>query len=377
MKRHMSTFAGAMIVMGLVAGIGLMLRGYDVVYDITMSPPNLIEAKLQLMSLRDQVASLFVVHTQTRDPEIMRQFVERVRPGGVILMGDNIPPDAAMLSAITGTIRGTTRYPRLVAIDQEGGTVSRLTDNQPAGITLASLPPSSTHDAFAVRSQMLRSSGITLNFGIVADTTNNPQSFIYRRVLGTTPTTASERVRQALLGSREQTLTTLKHYPGHGAVVDNSHYGIPSSEIGESQLQGGALLPFHSNFDLRPDMVMMGHLRFPTIDDAPASLSRVWHDKLAEDYRGITITDDMFMLGDSGEAAYTDPRQTAVMALQAGNTMLLYVTDNGGKTTIDPNELIDFVVARVNDGTLPRGLIEHNARKVLSLQMKSYSLQNN
>ncbi|HSW91024.1 MAG TPA: hypothetical protein VLG09_00050, partial [Candidatus Saccharimonadales bacterium] len=161
--------------------------------------PSHIDTVLAGMSLHDKVASLLVLHSPGTDKAVLQQFMTTYKPGGFILMGDNIPPSDAALSAITTELRGGDKQlPYLVATDQEGGTVRRLLGDTFASETLKDLPVEATTRAFSDRSAMVQSVGITLNFGIIADTTANPQSFIYDRVLGMSPLAAAERVAAAV-----------------------------------------------------------------------------------------------------------------------------------------------------------------------------------
>ncbi len=339
--------------------------------------PSHIDTVLAGMSLHDKVASLLVLHSPGTDKAVLQQFMTTYKPGGFILMGDNIPPSDAALSAITTELRGGDKQlPYLVATDQEGGTVRRLLGDTFASETLKDLPVEATTRAFSDRSAMVQSVGITLNFGIIADTTANPQSFIYDRVLGMSPLAAAERVAAAVDASKNKTLSTLKHFPGHGETIADSHSSIPTTGISYSDWQTRDEPPFKAGVAAGADMVMFGHLRYDTVDNLPASLSKKWHDILKNEvgFDGVTITDDMQMLQNSGETAYLDYLQNAVAALQAGNTMLLYVLGDGSTTVnIDPNQLIDGIVSAVQSGKIDSKMIDQDAKRVLELRAKTAS----
>jgi beta-N-acetylhexosaminidase len=333
-----------------------------------------VDEAFDKMTLKEKVASLFILHAGGTNPETLKAFMDQYQPGGFILMGDNIPSTDKGLIEITSAIRGNdARLPRLAAIDEEGGSVKRLPgDNFPSAETLKNEYLTDTYNAFLKRSDLVASVGINLNFGIIADVTDNPNSFIYDRVLGTTPQTASDNVRAAVGASRGRTLSTLKHFPGHGETTSDSHQSIPTTNISYSTWQSKDMLPFEAGVQGGTDFVMFGHLRYSSVDSQPASLSKKWHDVLRNDlhFRGVAITDDMLMLQNSGEAAFSDPVTNAITALNAGNTMLLYVLDNQGAvhTKIDPAVLIDGVVAAVNDGRISKSLIDTNVKQVLKLR---------
>lgn len=333
-----------------------------------------VDKALEEMSLRDKVASLFVLHVSGTDSSELASYFSAHKPAGLIFMGDNIPFTFDELRAQTGALVTDKKLPPLIALDEEGDTVKRLAaDTYPGALTLRNQPPEAAKEAFAKRSDLLKSLGINLNFGIIADVTSDPNSFIYPRVLGTAPQAASERVAQAVAGSKGRTLSTIKHFPGHGETSADSHSSIPTAATTYDDWRQRVALPFKAGIDAGADLVMFGHLRYSEVDEQPATLSAKWHEIVRNElgFKGVIVTDDMIMLQDSGEAAFADPVANAVAALQAGSDLLLYVLDHGGKSGIDPNVLIDGVLQAVNDGRLEQKDIDDSVRKVLELR---YSL---
>lgn len=336
------------------------------------TPQTYVQQKLATMSLRDKVASLFILHAKGSDPGALTSYISAHKTSGLIFMRDNIP---SSLQALRTQTRGLVVDKQLVpftAIDQEGDTVKRLpADDFPGGQSLRDQPPEATRSAFAARSELLRSVGLNLNFGIVADITADKNSFIYDRVLGSTPQAASERVTQAVIGSRGKTLSTLKHFPGHGESSRDSHTSIPTASTSYKDWKQRVAPPFQAGIDAEADMIMFGHLRYTSIDPAPATLSKKWHQIARKDlgFKGLIITDDMVMLQNSGETAYADPVGNAVAALAAGNDILLYVLDHDSTSSnVDAGKLIDGVVEAVNSGRLDSRLIDERAQKVLALR---------
>ncbi len=340
------------------------------------TPPSLVDMRLSQMSLRDKVASLLITNVSGTDAGLLGQYADTNKLGGAILMGENIPATDTQLKAETAALRGgDVQFPRLVTTDEEGGTVKRLPgDMFPSGLNLKNKTSANVQTAFDERSTMVQSVGITLNFGIIADVTSNPNSFIYERTLGITPEVAADHVAAAVEGSKGKTLSTLKHFPGHGETIDNSHIIIPTINVSYTDWQMKDKIPFAAGIAAGADVVMVGHLRYATVDDQPASLSKKWHDILRNElgFKGLIVTDAMGMLQNSGESIYQDPVQNAVAALNAGNTMLLYVFDT--TTRIDPNILIDGIVAAVKNDTLNEALITSDARLALTTRAESASL---
>lgn len=331
---------------------------------------SFVDKTIKDMSLHDKVANLFMFHTPGTDPSALANYYGAHKTSGLIFMGDNVPETLHNLKTETDALVTDKQLPPLLAVDEEGDTVKRLAaDNFPGAQELRNDPPEETKDAFASRSHLLRSVGLNLNFGIIADVTDDPNSFIYPRVLGTNAQDASDRVKAAVEGSKGLTLSTIKHFPGHGETPADSHTSIPTATTTFDDWKNRVSLPFKAGIDANADVVMFGHLRYTAVDSQPATLSKKWHDIIRNDlgFKGIIITDDMIMLQNSGDPAYTDLVKNAIAALQAGNDVLLYVLDHGGgNSDINPDELINGVVAAVQDGSIDQSAIEAQLKNVLS-----------
>lgn len=326
------------------------------------------DARLANMTLRQKVASLFMLHAPGTDAAALRGFADRYGLGGMILMGDNIPGSPEALAAQTATMRASDpALPPLIGIDEEGGDVTRLPwDGQPGGDALRSQSPDAARQAFAARAALLKQAGVNVNFGIVADVTADPGSFIADRILGTDPASASARVAAAVAGEHGTVLSTLKHFPGHGETDADSHHVVPTTPTTRAEWEARDLPSFRAGVDAGSEVVMFGHLIYSGVDSLPASLSPTWHRILADEvgFHGVTITDDLRMLQDTGLPQYQDAGENAVQAIAAGNTMVLDVIPTGS----DPDALIDAVVAAVQSGRIPPARIDADARALLVLR---------
>jgi beta-N-acetylhexosaminidase len=324
---------------------------------------------LAAMTLRERISSLLMLHYPGTDVAQLREFVTANDLGGMILMGDNIPDLPSDLASMIPQLSDDAGLPILTAIDQEGGIVRRIrTDEFAAASTLRTAPPEAARDAFANRASLLAAAGVSVNLGIVADQTPDTSSFIYSRVLGATPQDAAARVAAAVEGERGTVLSTLKHFPGHGAAPGDSHSSIPSTDLSLDEWRATHALPFESGINAGAELVMFGHLRFTAVDSAPASLSARWHNILRDDlgFDGIVITDDMLMLQDSGEPDFADAGLNAITALAAGNTMLLYVLPaDAASVGAAPSHLVDVIEAAVGDGRLSEATIDEAAHRLL------------
>lgn len=324
-------------------------------------------ARLADMSLRERVASLVMIHVPGTDGRRLRAEVARTGAGGVIYLADNVPPDLARLARTSASLSADPELPLLIAVDQEGGDVRRLPgDDGPAAPQLRAAAPARATDAFAARAALVRGAGISVNFGIVADVTADPGSFIRSRVLGDDARAASPRVAAAVAGERGAVLSTLKHFPGHGATADDSHVGIPTSSMGPERWRTEQAPPFEAGIDAGAELVMMGHLAFPRVDRRPASLSPEWHRVLREElgFDGIIVSDDLGMLQRSGVRAYRDPARNAVAALAAGTTLLLFVNP------VEVSAVVDAVVTAISRGRLDAAAVDDAALRLLTARLE-------
>jgi beta-N-acetylhexosaminidase len=328
--------------------------------------------RLPEMSLEQKIRSLLMLHLPGTDVATLQGFMSSTGAGGFILMGSNVPESPEAMAVLSEALTLDPALPALVAIDEEGGVVTRLPyDNYAGADTLRAEEPAATLAAFTARAALLASVGVNVNFGIVADVTSDPQSFIYDRTFGDTPASAAARVAAAVAGEKSVVASTLKHFPGHGSARGDSHVSIPATTLAESEWHLGEGVPFVAGLDAGASLVMFGHLAYTAVDSAPASLSRAWHSILREElgFDGVTVTDDMTMLQGSGRAEFSDPVENAVRALEAGNDILLYVlAADPSLDGVDPEAIVAGLVDAVNTGRLTETQLDESALRVLTLR---------
>lgn len=327
-------------------------------------------ARVAAMSVAEQAASVVMGHVPSTNPETLRDYMASNGIGGFILMGANIPGSEESLRTLTASLTLDAALPPLIAIDQEGGDVSRLPwDDFPSAVTLKSAPPEQTELAFAGRGALVQRAGIGVNFGIVADITDDPDMFIYRRALGTSPESGATHVAAAVVGEEPEALSTLKHFPGHGAAPGDSHRGIPQTGETYEQWRATDAVPFAAGIDAGAPLLMFGHLAYTAVDPLPATLSARWHQIARDDlgFTGVAITDDLGMLEASGLPEYQDPVANAVAALAAGNDMVLSVlyTDAGTAGALSAG-----IAQAVQAGALPAERLAEAATRVMTLRLE-------
>lgn len=341
---------------------------------VVAADPDALTARAQAlaadMDSRALAGTIVMGHYGTQNAATAVRYMAEARIGGFLLMGSNVPFDENRLRELTTALRGDAALPALIAIDEEGGTVTRLPwDDFPAGGDLAAADPAESSIAFAARGALVARAGAGINFGIVADETDDPYSFIAPRVLGADPQAAADRVTAATQGEAPYALSTLKHFPGHGTVSADSHWTIPVAEQSYDDWLATTAVPFRAGIDAGAPLVMVGHLVYPQVSDQPASLSPDWYRILREDlgFTGVTVTDDLGMLLSSGDPRYADPVSNAVSAVAAGADLVVQVVRSDWTTA---GELAEGIAAAADAGLIPEARLRQAAERVLALRLQ-------
>lgn len=326
----------------------------------TFDPGTLIAA----MTAREQAAQMFMLPVSgtslsTEDEARLRN----LKPGGVILVQPNFgTPDEvrALVAAIHAT---NPELPPLVALDQEGGLVSRIADDPaPGAPDLGLLPPAEIAEFARLRAETLASYGFDINFAPVADVAFTPDSFMSGRAFGGDPVVVAECVRAYLEGvAGAGVMHCVKHFPGHGRVSVDSHEALPVLDVDPETWWEMDALPFRVAVEAGVPLVMLGHLVLPAWGELPASLSSTAVDVLRNDlgFSGVIVSDDLGM----GALSAWEANEIVDLAIAAGTDLLLFVV-----TSAAPEELIDHVAQRVDEGAIPAQRIQSSLRRLLAMQ---------
>lgn len=259
--------------------------------------------------------------------------------GGVILFSRNYRSPGQVRSLVAA-LRSAAGRPVLVAIDQEGGRVQRMR----SGFSL--LPPAralgAIHDSEPGRAEELARArgrllalelvavGIDFSFAPVVDLDYGKSGVIGDRALHGDPEVVSALAQALVRGAASAGMACVaKHFPGHGAVVADSHAEMPVDERDYEALQAD-LAPFKRLIGAGVGAVMTAHVQYPAVDENTPCYSRRW---MREELRtrlgfaGAIFSDDLSMHG-AGQAG--DLRQRAMAALAAGCDMLPICNDPEG-----------------------------------------------
>lgn len=304
---------------------------------------EMVETAIDAMPLEDKVAGLFIVTpeaitgvtTAVKAGDGTKEALNKYAVGGIVYFAKNIQSADQLKSMISNT-RSFSRYPLFIGVDEEGGSVSRI-----AGSGLASKVDSAqkigqtgdSNNAYVAGSTIggyLTNLGFDLNFAPVADIANVDNSVMTTRSYGSDAATVAPFVTSMMLGLKEQEVTAcLKHFPGIGSTVQDTHDGIAVSNRSAEEFRANEFAVFQAGIDAGANMIMVGHMAAPSLvgDNTPSSMSSiVITDILRKElgFDGVVITDAMNM---SAISNYYESDQAAITALKAGCDMILMPDD--------------------------------------------------
>ncbi len=285
----------------------------------------------------------------------------------------------AQLKRLTKRLSSSCAHQPLIAVDQEGGRVQRLKrkDGFYGRYAKASVLGRKTMDVakkeYQKMARELRSVGINFNLAPVADMAVNRQNRVIYK-LGRSYGSRADRV--ALFDKifinamhAERVLTSLKHFPGHGSSLKDSHKGFVDISQTWSKKE---LEPFRQVIKSgKADSVMVAHVFNRNIDKRyPASLSRntvsgLLRGKLG--YQGVVITDDLQMYAISKHYSL---RETVRLAINAGVDILLFGNQLDPKHEVSIQKLVSIVKSLLSKGEIRQESIERANRRIGAMKSK-------
>ncbi|ANH40020.1 putative lipoprotein YbbD precursor [Nocardioides dokdonensis FR1436] len=290
--------------------------------------------------------------------------VRRLHLGGVVVFAENVASTDQLRSATRSLQRDVDRpWPLLVAVDQEGGTVARIRGAATAFPAFMSAgaagDPALTRRTYAASGRELRGLGINVDLAPDADVTTGPADpVIGSRSAGAEPAAVARQAVAAARGFRDAgVVPVVKHFPGHGSLVTDSHVALPVQRRGMAALARTDLRPFRAAVDAGLPAVMTGHIALAALDPGvPASLSRpvvtgLLRERLGFD--GVVMSDALDMAAVSGR------RTPAVQVLRAGGDVVLMPPDPAASRAA--------IVRAVRDGRLSRTRLRQAAARTIAL----------
>lgn len=337
---------------------------------------EIIDAAIEVMPLEDKVAGLFIVTpeaitgvgTAVQAGEGTKDALNQYPVGGLIYFEQNIRSEEQLTEMLSNTV-AYSRYPIFLAVDEEGGSVSRIADaglaeNIGSAQTIGSTAdPSVAYEAGQNVATYLTSYGFNVNFAPVADINNVENSVIGDRAFGSDATIVSSMSVSMVQGLEDNGVSAcLKHFPGIGSSTEDTHTGMAVSNRTLDEFRAEEFVVFKNGIDAGADFVMVSHLSVPAItgDNTPSTLSpMVVTDLLRNElgYDGVIITDAMNM---EAITLYHGADDAAILALKAGCDMILMPEDF---------ELAyQGVLAAVQNGTISEERINDSLRRIYRIK---------
>ncbi|WP_203323701.1 beta-N-acetylhexosaminidase [Pseudoxanthomonas beigongshangi] len=246
-----------------------------------------------------------IAGTELRAQE--RDWLQHDAVAGVILFTRNFA-SRAQVTELSAAIREAAPRPQLICVDQEGGRVQRFREGYSALPPLEGFGKRYAEDpqgalqlaqehAWLMASE-IRASGIDLSFAPVVDLARGNRA-IGDRAFDADPTVVAAFTRAYVQGMHSVGMpATLKHFPGHGTVLEDTHFDDAADPRTLEELRGQDLLPFVAGIEAGADAVMMAHVKYPAVAPEPAGYSPRWiQDILRAEmgFRGVVFSDDIGM----------------------------------------------------------------------------------
>lgn len=321
---------------------------------------SLIKEKISTMSLEEKVGQIIFARLPQKNVEIV---INNYHVGGFILFGVDFKNKnkEQVISEIKSYQEAST-IPLLLGVDEEGGTVIRISSNSNL-YPHRFLSPQEIYNKEGIdgiindtneKAKLLKELGLNVNLAPVADISSNPNDFIYDRTLGRDAKETSEYIRQVVKTYNDNNIgCTLKHFPGYGNNID-THTGIAIDKRDYNTFLENDFLPFQAGIEENVPSILVSHNIVNSMDsDKPASLSKKVHDILRNDlkYDGVIMTDDLAM---DAITLYSD--NPYIEAVLAGNDLLI---------TTDYQKTYEEIIKGVNSGTIDEALINDAVLRVL------------
>jgi len=345
---------------------------------------------LNALSLEEKIGQMLMVGFRglsvDSDSQIARD-IAAGRVGGVILFDRDVAlgtderniKDSAQVLELNFALQSyATKIPIFIAVDQEGGSICRLKESYGFSPTVSAQTlgggnnETATREAGRSLAATVKDHGFNLNFAPVVDLNVNPDS----PAIGKLQRSFSDDVNVVIDNAKwiiEEhhklgVMTAIKHFPGHGSAMTDSHGGFTDVTQTWSEVE---LLTFQNLIDQDlPDMVMTAHIYNAHLDpDYPATLSKptitgILRDQLG--YEGLIITDAMDM-----GAIYDnyDLEEALKLSINAGCDIFLFANNLVYDEKI-AEKAVDIVTKLVDEGEISEAQIDDSCARILRLKMK-------
>lgn len=321
-----------------------------------------VSTYLEQMTLREKVSQLIFLHGQGESIETLFKY----QVGGIILF-DAFFRDKSADQVIQGIedMQSVMKIPMLVAVDEEGGSVVRVSNHRALSTEKFQSPRRLYREGgmdliredTIDKSELLRGYGINVNLAPVADVSVSGSDYIHDRAFGKNAEETADYVSNVVTEMQKCGIgSVVKHFPGYGNNRD-THKHFVKDRRDYATFEKSDLIPFEAAIEAGVNGVLVSHNIVECMDDTyPASLSPAVHRLLREKmgFDGVIMTDDLVMKAIQKAEFDQEP---AVLAFAAGNDMII---------SSDYENDMQAVVDAVQDGTLSQDAIDESVKRVLA-----------
>jgi beta-N-acetylhexosaminidase len=380
------------VVLAALVAAGALVRADDGL-KLDAAGERWVKATLSKMSLDDKVGQMLVsslssdfLSTDSDTFDKLARTVHDEHIGGFHVFGSSEAAPDVLLDRHYGTVtlgeplaaasllnrlQAIAPYPLLNSADFETGVGFRIEGATTFPRNMAFGAAGDGHLAYEagrITAVEGRAIGVQLNFAPVVDVNNNPRNpVINTRSYGEDPQAVGRLASAYVQGLQAGgMLATLKHFPGHGDTDVDSHLGLPIIRDPRDVIDKTELPPFEAGIAAGASAVMTAHIEMPALDptpNTPTTLSRpivtgVLRGDLGFD--GLVVTDSMQM---AGVAALYAPGPAAVLAVQAGNDIVLH--------SLDDAAAFEAVKDAVKSGEIPMARIDASVTRILRAKART------
>ena len=307
--------------------------------------------------------------------------IKKYKVGGIVLYKKNFNNYEEMINLIQSIkeLNKKNKIPLFIAVDQEGGRVNRMPKeilNIPAPYKIVNaLGEEGIKKSALITSEILNKSGYNLNFAPNLDINRfeKNQKVVGDRSFGENKDIITKMgIIQMNIFKENDIIPVIKHFPGHGATIKDSHYFSPKTKISFEELSKMDLKPFENAIQNGADCVLIGHLRIKGENNyTPCSLSRKFIIKNLRKklhYRGLIITDDLKMRAIQNIYGY---EHAAIKAIKAGNDIIMFRYNE-----TQESKTINKILDEVKNGKINIYKINSSVKRILKIKEK-YNITDN
>ena len=340
---------------------------------------EIVVNSISTMPLEDRVAGLFIVtpesltgvQTVTRAGDGTQEALSQFAVGGLIYFDNNIVDKDQLTEMLSNTV-SMSKYPIFLAVDEEGGTVSRVANSNIEVIQVDDMATvgaggdtSTAYETGVTIGSYLSALGFNLNFAPVADVAVAEDGGVLgSRTFGMDANICADMASNVVSGMQSTGVSAcLKHFPGIGSSEEDTHDGRVEISKTAEELRASDFVPFQQGIGAGVDFVMVGHVTVPALDaEMPCSLSKsvitnVLRSELGFD--GVIITDALNM---SAITEYYTPEEAAVLAIEAGADMILMPEDF--------EAAYNGLLTAVQEGTISEERINESLKRIYRIKCR-------